>query len=392
MAITHRQRLAMAAIVAVGITAGAAMLLPGHDDHGHAREPESEPAEASKPAEDQVRLTPAQLVAAGIRVQPAGPGALRLRKPFQGEIRFNEDRTAHVVPRVAGVVESVHAALGQQVRQGELLAVVSSSSISELRSELQSAQRRAALARTTQERERGLWQARISAEQDYLQAQVSLQESEIAVQNAAQKLKALGASATSSALARYELRAPFAGTITEKHLTLGEAVKEDAPAFVLSDLSTLWAEFVVAPNDLTSLRVGQKVAVTSSALPGSVDATVSYVGPLLGEQTHTARARAVLVNPDAAWRPGLFVTIAVMAGETTAAVVIPVDAVQIVEDKPSVFVAVADGFQTRHVKTGRTDGRSIEVVDGLAPGETIAMSNTFVIKSELGKAGAEHSH
>ncbi|CAN5324386.1 efflux RND transporter periplasmic adaptor subunit [soil metagenome] len=398
----------MLAIVAIGILIGAALLLTGKSPTGHedgAESSHSDHADEDKDhdkatlvpagkenAAETIRLSAAQLEAAGIRVQAVGPGTLKPSAPFQGEIRFNDDKTAHVVPRVAGVVDSVRATLGQQVRQGEVLAILSSTSISELRSELQSAQRRAALARTTYERERGLWEARISPEQDLLQAQAALQESEIAVHNAAQKLKALGAASTASSLSSYELRAPFAGSITEKHLTLGESVKEDAPAFVLSDLSTVWAEFVVAPGDLAAVRVGQKVTVTSSALTGSVEATVSYVGPLLGEQTRTARARATLVNPDAAWRPGLFVTVSVAAAPVPVAVAIPADAVQTVEDKPSVFVAIADGFELRHLKTGRSDSTTVEVLEGLRPGESIAVSNTFVIKSELGKAGAEHSH
>ncbi|MCQ3971443.1 biotin/lipoyl-binding protein, partial [Klebsiella pneumoniae] len=91
-----------------------------------------------------------------------------------GELRFDEDRTAHVVPRVAGVVESVSVNLGDQVKKGQLLAVIASQQLSEQRSELAAAEQRLRLARILFERERTLWQERISAEQDYLQAQQSL--------------------------------------------------------------------------------------------------------------------------------------------------------------------------------------------------------------------------
>ncbi|MFX7090788.1 efflux RND transporter periplasmic adaptor subunit, partial [Acinetobacter baumannii] len=78
-----------------------------------------------------------------------------------------------------------------------------------------------------------------------LQAQTTLHEAEVAVRNAQQKLRAIGASPSSGGLNRYEIRAPFDGTVVEKHLGLGEAVREDANAFLISDLSSVWAEIIV---------------------------------------------------------------------------------------------------------------------------------------------------
>lgn len=136
-----------------------------------------------------------------MRSRPARPASDRARGPasiatsFQlpGEIKFNEDRTAHVVPRVAGIVERVAVSIGQRVEQGQLLAVIASTDLADRRSELLSAERRLQAARTSYARERTLWEERISAEQDYLQAQVQLREAEIAAQNARQKLAALNA-------------------------------------------------------------------------------------------------------------------------------------------------------------------------------------------------------
>jgi cobalt-zinc-cadmium efflux system membrane fusion protein len=189
--------------------------------------------------EGKIELSDAQAKAAGIKIETAAPARIRSAFQLAGEIRFNEDRTAHVVPRLAGIVESVTANLGQQVRKGQVLAVIASTAVSEMRSELLSAQRRQALAQVTYEREKKLWQDKITAEQDYLQAQQAYREAEIATQNARQKLAAIGASTgTAGALSRYELRAPFDGAIVEKHIALGEAVKEDSNVFMISDLSS----------------------------------------------------------------------------------------------------------------------------------------------------------
>ncbi len=209
---------------------------PGHDkDHAHGEHPE-EPSQGSHG--DKLRtqgsfglaieLSDAQIQAASIRLESAGAARIQSLLQLQGEIRLNEDQTSHVVPRMAGVVERVQVSLGQAVKKGQVLAIIASPAASEQRSELQTAQQRLALAHTTRERERRLWEQKISAEQDYLQAEQAWHEAKAAVTNAQQKLSALGLTASASGgLNRLELRAPLDGVVIEKHLSLGEAVKED---------------------------------------------------------------------------------------------------------------------------------------------------------------------
>lgn len=409
MAITKKQRLAMAGIVLAGLLAGGLLLLAdGHpsgaaDEHaGEAGDDHKAPAGAEK-AHDaheereehedrRVRLGEDQIRQAGIGVQAAGPAPLQAAAEFSGEIRFNEDRTAHVVPRLAGVAEQVAVNLGEPVRKGQVLAVIASNALSEQRSELLTAQERRDAARLTYEREKKLWQKRISAEQDYLQAQSALREADIAVRNATQKLAAVGATASSASLNRFELRAPFDGTVVEKHLALGEAVREDASIFTVSDLRSVWAEFNVAPKDLATVRVGQRASVSSTAFESRVEGRIAYVGALLGEQTRTARARVTLTNPDGAWRPGLFVTVSVYGEQQALPLAVPADAVQTLEGQAMVFKAVPGGFEAVPVKVGRSDGRVVEILGGLQAGDRVAATNSFVLKSELGKASAGHEH
>jgi cobalt-zinc-cadmium efflux system membrane fusion protein len=343
---------------------------------------------------DKVAMTDAQVQAAGIKLDQSGSAVVRTSVQLPGEIRFNEDRTAHIVPRVAGVVESVAANLGQQVRRGQVLAVLSSAGVSEIRAELQAAQRRRELAQTTYERERTLWEQKISPEQDVLQARQVLRETEIAVANAAQKLRTLGASTGAGALGRVELRAPFDAMVVEKHIALGEAVREDTSVFTLSDLSTVWAEMSVGANDLSKVRVGERVRVRASASDASAEGTISFVGSLIGAQTRTAPARVVLSNPQGAWRPGLFVSVEVLTNDVTtpSAVTVSSDALQTMEGKPSVFVKVEGGFEVRPVRVGRSDGQRVEIVEGLQAGEPYAADGSYVIKSEQGKSSASHGH
>ena len=358
----------------------------GEDGHGHDDE---QAEEGHADDEGKLHLSTAQIEAAGVQLVAAGPRELGTAISYPGEIRFDEDRTAHVVPRVPGVVESVQADLGQAVKRGQVLAVIASQQISDLRSEQQAAQRRLELARLTFQREQQLWQERISAEQDYQQARQVLQEAEIALANARQKVAAVGPAGAGN---RYELRAPFDAVVVEKHMSVGEVVDASSNAFTLSDLSRVWATFAVAPRDLNRVVTGRSVTVSAPDLGVEVEGTVNYVGSLLGEQNRAATVRATLANPNGAWRPGLFVNIAVSVERLTAAVVVPESALQTWEEQTVVFVRTEQGFEARPVTTGRRDAGQVELVAGLAAGTQVAAAGSFVLKSELGKGSAEHSH
>lgn len=403
---TNPRKLALlaAAIAALGLTGlawtgnlgQASKAQAPHDDHsedshGHAaaQAVEGHAEKEHGEEEGQLHLSIAQIESAGIQLAAAGPRELGTAISFPGEIRFDEDRTAHVVPRVPGVVEAVHAELGQAVKRGQVLAVIASQQISDLRSEQQAAQRRLELARLTFQREQQLWQERISAEQDYLQARQALQEAEIALANARQKVAAVGPAGAGN---RYELRAPFDAVVVEKHLTVGEVVDETSNAFTLSDLSRVWATFAVAPRDLGKVVTGREVTVSAPDLGAQVLGKVNYVGSLLGEQNRAATVRATLANPNGAWRSGLFVNVAVSVDRFDAAVAVPESALQTWEAQTVVFARTEEGFEARPVKTGRRDAGQVEITSGLAAGTQVAAAGSFVLKSELGKGSAEHSH
>ncbi len=361
-------------------------LLGGSDDHAH----------TDQHQEGKIELTDAQITLAGVTVEGAGAAEIKTVMTLPGEIRFNADKTAHVVPRLAGVVESISANLGQSVKKGELLAVIASTSLSEQRSELLIAEKRLSLATMTFERERSLWEEKISAEQDYLQAQQAMQEEEIALHNAQQKLMALGAKPTVSnsagALNRLEIRAPFSGMVVEKHIALGEAVKEDTMIFTLSDLSTVWAEIVVPAQEINRVRVGEKVTIRATAFDSAATGTVAYVGALIGEQTRTATARVTLANPDMMWRPGLFINVELHAEPRRVPVAVRSEAVQKIDEQPTVFIRVPGGFVAQPVTIGLSDDHLSEIVSGVQRGAQYAVAGSFIIKSELGKSSAEHVH
>ena len=343
--------------------------------------------------EARVAMSDAQVAGAGIEIKSAGPAKIKSSLQLIGDIKLNGDRTVLIVPRLAGVVESANANAGDVVKKGQVLAVIFSPALADQRGELLAAQKRLALATTTFEREKKLFEGKISAEQDFLQARNVMNEAEILVRGAQQKLSSIGGlPGNGSNLTRYEIRAPISGTIVEKNLSVGQAIKEDANIFTLADLTSVWAEMTVYAKDMNVIRVGQKVNVKSAVFDGNASGVISYVGALAGEQTRTAKARVVLPNPNRAWRPGLPVDIEVEAAESEVAVAVSAEAIQGLRDWSVVFGRYGDAFEARPLKLGRSDGTMVEVLKGLAAGEKYAARNSFIIKADIGKAGASHDH
>ena len=336
--------------------------------------------------DDQVR-------ASGIAIAAAGAIQIASVVQFPGEVQLNDDRTVHVVPRVPGIAEAVLVNTGQTVRKGQTLAVFSSQVISEQRSALQTAQKRQSFALSVYEREKKLWEQKITAEQDFLQAQAALREAEIAVENAQQKLNALGVTAGSgTGLNRFELRAPYDGLVVERKLSVGEAVKEDTPIMTISDMSAVWVEVSIPAKDLPLMRVGAKVLVRATAFDAKATGTVAFVGALVGEQTRMARARIVLANPQGAWRPGLFVNVEVSSANLQVPVAVESEAIQTLGNRQVVFVREEKRFLPRSVKLGISDGKYIEVLEGLPPGTRYAAQGSYIIKSELTKMTSEEGY
>ena len=401
MTLPPQQRRAIALIVVLGALAAAGLWFGMGARQTATAEAEAAPAPVAAqqaeghgeeaPHAETLAMTAEAITNAKIGVETAGATELRAEVVLPGEIRLNEDRTAHVVPRVAGVAEKVAVELGQPVTRGQVLAVLSSPALSDQRSELQAAQQRLALAQETHAREKRLWEQGIAAEQDYQQARTALQEARIAADNARQKLAAIGAAPAGSVLNRFELRAPFDGVVVAKHLSQGEAVQAETAVFTVADLRTVWADFSVTAKDLEAVTANAAATVRATATGTAVQGKVSYVGALLGEQTRSAPARVTLDNPKLAWRPGMFVNVSVESGRVQVPVAVRADAVQTVDDMPSVFVPVPTGFEVRPVKTGRTDGTWTEILEGLPPGTRYAAANSYVLKAEAGKS-ADHGH
>jgi len=197
-------------------------------------------------------------------------------------------------------------------------------------------------------------------------------------------------------LAWYPLRAPFGATVIEKHITLGEKMSDESTAFTVADLSTVWVDLSVFQNDLLRVKPGQPVTISVGAAGEKVTGKISYVGPIVGQDTRTALARVILDNASGRLRPGTFVNADVLVDRVSAKVAVAKDVIQDIDDRPTVFVRTGDAFEPRTVSLGRVNDTVVEVTSGLEPGEKIVIGNSFRLKASLqkvvGGAHAGHAH
>ncbi len=350
--------------------------------------------------EGRTEIQPEELKSAGVVIERVGSARIKKIIELPAQIALNADKTAHVVPRLAGVVTEVRKNHGDRVTRGEVIAVLSSGDLATAKEAYIESVHRLELARISARREEALWKKKISPEEDYLIKKHALEEARLTYRATAQRLAALGVSSdeirgSSRApgnLARYALRAPLTGVVIGKNVTVGEAVEATAPIFTVADLSSVWAEISVPPNQLGAVRRGQKVVVNWDDQDMQVAGTVTYVDALVGEETRSSRARVVLDNANGVWRPGVYVKVNLTEAETIVPMAVKAEALQTFRDWDVVFIKVGNLFEARPLELGRREGEWVEVLAGLTPGMEYATKNSFVVKADVMKSGASHDH
>jgi cobalt-zinc-cadmium efflux system membrane fusion protein len=162
-------------------------------------------------------------------------------------------------------------------------------------------------------------------------------------------------------------------------------VTAESQLYVLAELSEVEAELAVPVASLAEVRVGQPVLL--KGVDGrDFQGVVRVVNAMITPETRTGHVLAAFKNPNGALRPGVLLNAEIALEQSSAKVLIPRAAVQLVHNEPTVFVRVKDGFEKRLVELGDGDERSVEIVKGLKTGETIAVANSFLLKAEAGKS------
>lgn len=342
----------------------------------------AQPAEGVAAEPTSLQLSDEAVRTGGIAVEPARVVETDRRIAGVGDLEFNGRRLAHLTARASGRIESIAAFRGDRVVEGQVLAEIYSQGYLALQAELIQAAERAARLRDTSDAQ---------AARAFLDA-------------ARAKLLPLGMTdaeidalvSTKSVRPFLAVRALFDGRIIEQAAVVGDGVEPGASLFRLADLSTLWACIRIYEKDLAAVRPGVEAVFRTQAYPGEdFRGRLVLIGAVMDEKTRTVEGRAEVANPTERLKPGMYVEASIAAGDKRRALVIPESALQEFQSLSVVFVQTGPGaYELRLVETGeRTEGR-IEIVRGLAEGDKVVASGSFLLKSEMLKKtmGDEHEH
>lgn len=353
-------------------------------------------------ADGVIKMAADQISAAKIDVAPVSGGTLARRLIVPGSIAADSNRVARIAAKVVGTVAELRKQLGDPVTVGEAVAALDSREVADAKSEYISAQVNFELQKTLFEREQSLVGSKIITEVQFLRTRNSFTEAQLRGSLARQKLLALHVSdyevsrlsRDSAQLQRYELRSPITGRVVERLVDLGAPVGGEGQAkeiYVVADLSSVWVELSVPVADLPAIKEGQRVTIASKTGEEPSEGKIVFISPLLNRETRSARVIAAIANTGLRWRPGSYVSAQVTLGERAVDLRVPRSAFQTISGKPVVFVRTQEGFEKREVALADADDEAAEIAFGLNAGETVAITNTFLLKADLGKAEAEHS-
>jgi cobalt-zinc-cadmium efflux system membrane fusion protein len=416
-----RNTLFLAAVILLVVVLGMIFWPRGDQTNGQSN---AESEHSDKAGKGEVSLSAEAFAAAGIETVSVTerPAIVLLR--VTGAVEANQQQTQQVTPLVSGRVERVNVVLGDNVRAGAVLAVVSSPEVAEMHGKLHEAETRLTLAEQNYDRvqrsenrasviqakarldeseatlrrtrrlidlgagagkdliaaEAGYttakadydYQSNISINREVQQARSEVEIARVEVSHLRNSLRALGAELGEDAqgkvthdTSRVALRAPVSGTVTERQVNAGAGVEAGKPILTVSNISTVWVIANVPEAQVNVLRVGTLAEVRSASLGQNVIAgRVTYIDTTLNEETRTGRVRVEIDNPGERLKVSMFVEVGFQTGDgiaTTDELVIPDAAVQRIGNRTVVFVP-KEGEQ------GHFEVRDVELggsIDGL---------------------------
>jgi membrane fusion protein, heavy metal efflux system len=307
-----------------------------------------------------------------------------------GTIQPDVNKTIHVTSLGSGRVFELKARLGDYVKKGQVLLVISSPDLAGAMGDYNKAAADEALARKALERAQLLYSKGAFAQKDLEVAENAEAKAKTDQQTAENRLRVLGGDPARPST-MIELRAPIAGTIVEQNVSGFEGIKslDNTPnLFTIADLSSVWVVCDVYENDIGDVHIGDPAEVRLNAFPDRVfKGTVSDVSRVLDPNTRSAKVRIVLQNGEGAFRPGMFAVATFRSRKQKPHLVVPATAIMRLQDKDWVFRReTANSFRRIEVKTsGLPDGLQ-QVEQGAKAGDEL-IANALAFSTEASGQG-----
>jgi cobalt-zinc-cadmium efflux system membrane fusion protein len=332
-----------------------------------------------KPARDRTvtALTEAQL--AFIKVEPVGGGGAGYSDTVPARVGFRPQALSSLGAPFSGRIMSVQVRPGEPVRAGTPLVVLQSADASAARAQLEQALARAAAAEDQLRRQNEMMARGVGLEVERVEAQTRASEARAELERAKRTLALAGGGQGSEVI----LRAPVAGIVVSVRATVG-AMADPAgePLVELADPARVWVVAEVPERDAAQVAPGQRATVRIPAVDARIDGTVDGIGSAVDAVTRRLPVYIALGRPVRGLTAGMLAEVRFTANRDTLSV--PVSAVLIKDgQRRIVYVQRDDGrFEARAVRTGRTSGGRVAILEGLRPGERIVVKGALLLDGE----------
>jgi membrane fusion protein (multidrug efflux system) len=293
----------------------------------------------------------------GIPVEVASVTKGDISAYFTGTATVEAEEETEVVAKVSGVVERLRVEEGDYVSAGQVLAKLDDEKIS-----VQLEQARANLKKqeNNYERNKNLHEKSLVSTEEFQQVQYEYEH-----QKAAYDLAELDLKYTS-------IRTPISGVVSERKIKVGNMILQNQPVFKVSGLNPLIAVLHVPERQLERLRIGQRALLAIDAIGGAEFAgKIARVSPIVDAGTGTVKITIEVEDSTGRLRPGMFARVKIVYDVHSGTILAPKNAI-IAEDRESaVFVVKDSTAYRRNVSLGFTNTSHVEILEGLAPGDTI---------------------
>ncbi len=425
-------------------------------DKATAEEHKEEPGHSEDEKGKEVKLDPEMIESAGIVTETVTQRPAIARLMVTGAVELNPETTEMATALVGGRIERVFYGVGDNVRKGAVLAVISSPQLAQMHGKMHEAKTKyelvqrnltrvqksenrvavlqakakldeadAILKRTKRLIELGAgagkdlvtaetiyrtakadfdFQSNIALNKELQEAQAEVETARVDLKHIEDELRSLGVPVESgkpddhrSDTSLVSLRSPLSGVVTERKFNAGAGIEAAVPIFSISNLGTVYVIANVPEGNMARLRVGSVAEITSPAI-GTVSGRVSYIDPQLDETTRTGRVRLEVPNSNGKLRAGMFAEVGFYTGTNEATgeeLVVPSSAVQRTGDKTVVFVPRDDepgAFEVREIEAGADINGYTKVIEGLKLGEKVVTKGSFTLKTQLEKGAMGDDH
>lgn len=299
-----------------------------------------------------------------VEVAPVTVGAVTESVNAVGTLQANE--SVMIRPEIPGRVTRVNFQEGQAVQKGRILMELDSA---ELDAQLAQAAASLELAKLNYDRNKLLIANDNVSRHELDQAASNLKSAEANYKFYYERLE------------KTRIRAPFDGFLGSRRFSPGDYVQAGHDLVNLEDIKALKIDFNIPETLFSRLAVGQRVGIRVDAFPDqSFEGRVYSIDPRVDEISRTARVRARIPNPELKLRPGMFTNVALVLGQTEHALLIPEEAVVLQQDKTFVFRVVDGTAHLTEVKLGSRERGVVQVLEGLAPADTVVRAGVQKIR------------